>query len=437
MHLPRILIFGQPFNDSHGGGITLSNLFKGWDKDKLAVAASGHVMHNVTTDVCDTYYQLGSDEYKWRFPFKYFQRTFRSGLLKFEKNVNDNLTKRNHGLRYYIVNNIFYPTLEWLGIFHNAASYSFSGDFLAWVKEYDPQILYFQVSSYDTIVFARRLQECLGIPSVLHMMDDWPSTISQRGPFRKMWLRRIDTELRSLMNSTSLLFSISDAMSDEYMKRYGKIFIPFHNPIDTDLWTNQRKLNYSLRGDNIRILYSGRIGPGITRSLIEIAQTIDEIDLPDKTIKFHIQSPSARPETLKKLLSYRCTVLNQVADYADLPRIYSEADILVISNDFDQKGLSFLKYSMPTKASEYMISGTPILVYSPEETAVSKFFIQNDCGCCVTKPDRISLGNALANLALKEDLRKRLGNKANTIAVELFSADKVRYKFHNLLCSLN
>jgi glycosyltransferase involved in cell wall biosynthesis len=436
MNLPRVLIFGQPFNYRHGGGITLSNLFKGWDKNRLAVAASGHVMYNVTTDVCETYYQLGGDEFIWGFPFKYFQRSFSSGPLKIGKTLEDSPKKSEPRLRYYFVNSIFYPLLEWLGIYHNATQYSISNGFLAWLKEYDPQVLYLQVSSYDTILFARKMQDLLGIPSVLHMMDDWPSTISQKGPFRKKWHRRIDGELRSLMDNAGLLLSISESMSEEYFKRYDKVFMPFHNPIDTDLWTSPKKLNYSLKSDDVKILYSGRIGPGITKSLIEIAQTIDVIAIPGKTLKFHIQSPSAKPETLKKLLGYRCVVLNQVVDYAVLPRIYSEADILVIANDFDQKGLSFLRYSMPTKASEYMISGTPILVYSPAETAVSKFFSQNDCGYCVTDPNRTSLRNAIIDMVLKDDLRKRLGNNAKTIAVDLFNADKVRDKFRNLICSL-
>jgi hypothetical protein len=55
---------------------------------------------------------------------------------------------------------------------------------------------------------------------------------------------------------------------------------------------------------------------------------------------------------------------NPVADYADLPEIYSSADILVIANDFDEKAICFLRYSMPTKASEYMISGTPSGIFS-------------------------------------------------------------------------
>ncbi len=82
---PRILIFGPPFNNYTGGGITLSNLFKGWPKDRIAVAATGHVLQSVSTDVCDTYYLLGKEEQKWIFPFNYLQRTFPSGLMSFSK----------------------------------------------------------------------------------------------------------------------------------------------------------------------------------------------------------------------------------------------------------------------------------------------------------------------------------------------------------------
>jgi len=42
---PKILIFGQPFNTYSGGGITLTNLFRGWPKDRIAVASTGHVLY--------------------------------------------------------------------------------------------------------------------------------------------------------------------------------------------------------------------------------------------------------------------------------------------------------------------------------------------------------------------------------------------------------
>ena len=82
MIFPKVLIIGQPFNNDTGGGITLSNLFNGWDREKIAVACSGYLLlDNIDTEVCNTYYQLGHKEYKWIFPFNYLQRKYYSGLL--------------------------------------------------------------------------------------------------------------------------------------------------------------------------------------------------------------------------------------------------------------------------------------------------------------------------------------------------------------------
>ena len=111
MQYPRVLIFGQPFNDFSGGGITLTNLFKGWPKSKIAVTFIGHGLFNVTTDVCDTYYQLGKNEHKWIFPFNLIQRKFESGLRVYNQNapkVPVNFFQA--GIRYKIVNNFFIPS---------------------------------------------------------------------------------------------------------------------------------------------------------------------------------------------------------------------------------------------------------------------------------------------------------------------------------------
>src|SRR5690554_6135498 len=85
MRLPKILIFGQPFNQNTGGGITLSNLFRGWDKDKIAVVGTGHMLKNLDANICNTYYQLGYKDNTWIFPFNKFQKKFRSGIIETDK----------------------------------------------------------------------------------------------------------------------------------------------------------------------------------------------------------------------------------------------------------------------------------------------------------------------------------------------------------------
>ena len=87
MQLPKVLIIGQPFNNNSGGGITQANLFAGWDKDKVAVVCTDHMFNNLNPGICDTYYVLGSEEYKWSFPFNLLQRKVSSGVRKVNENT--------------------------------------------------------------------------------------------------------------------------------------------------------------------------------------------------------------------------------------------------------------------------------------------------------------------------------------------------------------
>jgi len=430
---PKILIFGQPFNNFEGGGITLTNLFKGWPKDRIAVASTGHSLYQVTTEVCSTYYRLGEEERRWRFPFNFIQRAFPSGLISFDKQENIKQIPNKTSTRQIIVDRFFFPFIHWFGLFHSLSKISLSQHFKEWLSVYQPEILYIQVSSREAILFSIQLCDYLGIPAVIHMMDDWPSTISKDGLLKKYWKAKIDKEFKQLLNRVDLYLSISNAMTSEYKNRYNKVFEAFHNPIETEAWQPYCKTNFKINYDQVKILYSGRIGPGITGSLVEIASVIDAINNTWGKIKLFIQTPSKDFKILSRLQKYKCIVINPVAEYSDLPKIFSQADILIIANDFDKQGIDFLKYSMPTKASEYMISGTPVLVYSPFEAAVARFFSDNECGFCVTEQKPEKLNAAIKLLVNDEEYRIRISNNAVRLAKELFDAEKVREKFQQLL----
>jgi len=223
-------------------------------------------------------------------------------------------------------------------------------------------------------------------------------------------------------------------MSDEYRKRYNKEFIPFHNPVEVDFWKRHPKTSYKLSNDHVKVLYSGRIGRGITNSLLELSVAVERINNSGIPVKLYIQSPSENSSLLTRLLENGNVIVNPVAAYNELPAIYSQADILVIVNDFDEASVNFLRYSMPTKASEFLISGTPVLVFSHSDTAISKFFYENKCGSCVSCHDISKLADALEHLIKNEPYRVELGNNATKLAEELFDSRKVRMKFQ---CYIN
>lgn len=436
MSFPRVLIFHQTFNDFSGGGITLTNLFKGWPIDTIAVVSKVEMMEGITFDVCDTYYELGAEEYRFLFPLNLIQRKSNSGLITSAATAGVPLSSQRLGLRDKFVNRIFFPMMHWFGLFHLLSRISLTQNLKDWLAEFKPDILYIQADKLSSLMYANMLCDYIKIPSAVHVMDDWQSRVNEKSLFGKYWRKRIDKEFRELLNKVDIHLSICDAMSVEYRKRYNKPFIAFHNPIEIDKWLPYIKADFLLNRKNVTILYTGRIGIGITESLLDVATAIDLMNDGEVNIKLHIQTPSKRQTITDLLQNFKCVSINPYVEYSQIPEITSKADILLLANDFSKEGINFLRFSMPTKASEYMISGTPVLVYAAKETAVSKFFREHECGYCLTQQNKEEIIKAIRFMIDNEDYRKKISQNAIEIAKENFNSEKVRYKFQGLLKSL-
>lgn len=430
---PKVLVFSQPFNNYSGGGITLTNLFVGWPREKIAVVSYDYMLLGISTDICNTYYQLGQEEIHWTFPFTLIKRKNQSGLLEVGKDFGNAIKGSKTLKRQKFSGYLLSLLIKWLGLDHVLSSISMSERLKAWLIDYRPELLYFQISNRESINFARNLIKYLRIPSVVHMMDDWPTTISDNSLAARYWNNKIDREFKQLLKETDLRLSICDEMSIEYKKRYGWDFYPFHNTLDLDKWTPFIRNNIRTSQGIKTVLFSGRIGKGIEHSLFDLAIAVDKLHYEGIDICLQIQSPRSTPGVIDRLKRFRSVIINSSVDYDRLPEIYSRADILVIANDFSQEGINFLRFSMPTKVPEYMISGTPILVYASSESAVYKLFQKYMCGHSVTNQSTDELANAIKMLLQDLDYRKQLSNNAVAYAIEYYDSQKVRRRFQILL----
>lgn len=426
MKYPKVLIVGQYFEMVRSGGsVTMTNLFTGWDKEKLAVSAEN--IHNPNFAVCNKYYQLGSLEIKRRFPFNLnrWKKQIKSGIIC-EKEMSASSSFTND-IKKSGSKKIYLRLLYFTGLYHYKRRYKISNEFLSWVKEYSPDIIYSQLSSIELIGLVSDLRKTLGLPIAIHIMDDWPVTISKKGLFQSYWQKTIDKRFRRLLADSKVLLSISEAMSKEYMTRYGFNFIPFHNPIDIKHWGLSSKKNYELN-DTFIILYAGRIGVGIQNCFFDIAEAISNLNLKGFKIEFHIHATNFNP-VLDELAKFDFIKLNAAVSYSELPGIFSKSDLLLLPNDFDSKSISFLKYSMPTKASEYMVSGTPILLYSSIETAVTSHALRYNWAYVVSEKNKKKLESAISELYEKKELRIKLGNTAREYAINNYDGVIIREQF--------
>ncbi len=432
MSLPKTLILGQPFNNNFGGGITQANLFAGWGKDKIAVVCTDHMFNNLNTEICDTYYILGSDEYKWSFPFSLLQRDVTSGEIKVKPVNGNTAASAAPGLRTKLIDKYFYPFLEYAGLFHRMSKITLSERFCKWLDDYNPDVIYAQATTREAVLFCQLVKEYVKKPMIYHVMDDWPSTISQKGPFKNFWHKKIDKELRALIDKSTILLSISQDMAEEYKKRYGRDFTTFHNPIEIDFWKSHQRNNYELTSTPV-ILYAGRIGPGIDSSLETIAKAIEKLNGQfNRTVQFVLQTKD-KPTWVD---NYSCVRHKGMVAYSELPKAFAEADFLYLPYDFSEESIRFIKFSMPTKAPEYMMSGTPILMFGPGETALMKDGLRNNWAKVVTENSIDALADAINDLVTNGALRKQIAETAIRIAETNYNSVKIRNQFKEVISSL-
>jgi glycosyltransferase involved in cell wall biosynthesis len=264
------------------------------------------------------------------------------------------------------------------------------------------------------------------------MMDDWPLMVTGSSLLKTIQLKRNDKAFKELLKQSDLLMSISDEMTNAYKLRYGKDFTVFHNPIDIGFWKEFQRNNYEL-SEHPTILYAGRVGIGIDESLELIAKAIEHVnDDLGLNIKFILQTMKNSSWSA----NYKCVEHRGFVAYDDLPKKFSEADFLMLPYDFSLKSIQFIGYSMPTKATEYMISGTPIIIFAPEQTALVNYAKKHHWAKIITENNIVALSEAIICLIQNKTERRKLAQNAIKIAESNHSLLKVSDEFRNILCSL-
>lgn len=435
MNFPRVLIISQPFNNDTGGGITLSNLFAGYEKDKLAVICSAYMLQsNIDTSICDTYYQLGTEEQTWMFPFNLVKRKYTSGVIKFKASQRiQNLSIEKSKFRVKMILEYFMPFLHYSGLIHVSKKLKLSDRLKTFLDDFNPDVIYVQAEDRERIAFCLELYDYVQKPMVFHMMDDWPEVISEKGFMKKFWTRKIDTELRELLNKSSEWMSICDEMSVEYKQRYGIDFIPFHNPVDLNFWKPYQKNSYELT-DSPSVLYAGRIGLGIDSSLELIARAIEQVNKELNIKARFVLQTEAKPEWAKK---YNCVQHQAFVPYSELPKVFSGADFLILPYDFSSESIKYIKFSMPTKASEFMISGTPVVIFAPAETAVVKYAQHYNWAKVITENNQKAISEVFKKLMLDKNERESIARNAINVAEQNHSSALITKKFREVIVSVD
>jgi len=414
MTYPRVIIIGETFHSRSGGGITLSNLFRDWPEGLIGVITD----RISETDPSDKhlYYQLGWDEIRYPFPFSKIQTYTKSGAYSFRNSgrngevkthINNNRTKLLKALHNYLDR-----VLELTGLSPFFYSIKLSDTLRKWILEFSPDIIYIQPFQTRTMVFGNILHKELHIPYGIHIMDDSISYNNKSIILRGRHQRYMERQFRLLVANASVRLCISEAMSAEYFRRYGRTFLHFRNPIDVDSWLPFQKRNLSCDQRHLKIVYTGRLFPPTFISLVEFCRVIHELNKEGAQIDFDIFSYDKNKKLDHKIQGLQGINLHKPVQAKKIPALIHKYDIFFLCLDFDVRAQKYAKFSISTRTSEGMISGVPVLLYAPADAAISQYFKKSYAGLVVTEHSPDKLVQAIFALWKDMELRKKLSSNA-------------------------
>lgn len=251
------------------------------------------------------------------------------------------------------------------------------------VKVFEPDIIYTCGPSVRVLKTVNYISDSLGIPVILHLMDNWPETIYTTSPLSYVFHSIMKKYLKKINQKSIVNLAISDALGRKYSTTYGVEYKMLMNPAIHI----ENKIHHI--DNDAKFLYAGSLNLNRWKSLIEIAKVIDFYQKKGNNLKFTLYVPQNDIDVYaEKFLKYGA-VLKPYVSAEKLKKIYQENDILVFAESFDKEIIDFAKYSLSTKIPEYMATGHLILAYLPEELYSSKYLKENKLAVVVSKPEEL------------------------------------------------
>jgi glycosyltransferase involved in cell wall biosynthesis len=265
-------------------------------------------------------------------------------------------------------------------------------------------------------------------------MDDTISFLNKPNLLYYYWNKKTKNVFKQLIDSSVVSISISQFMSDEYYRRYKKVFVPVRNPVELSQWLPFVKNDWAV-SETINIVYTGRLAVPNINSLYGFCEVVDSLNKLGIRISFDIYSIDDNRRFKRKIKYFRGIFVKNPIPYKDIPKLIPKYDIALLPIDFNKTGVKYAKYSISTKTSEYMISGVPILLIAPKDVALTFYAVENNCMLSVTDDKIEPITNALVRLINDKSLRESLAQKAFDVVKKDSDANMVRQEFKFLLSS--
>jgi len=423
--IPNVLILSTNF--SSGDAITSINLFSKWHKDNLFCAS---LFFNDYCRFFKSYYHIGNKEIKYMPPFNLFRKPQETNILyDCEYNEKKNERTKHTRLKWGKCNSYIQYIMLCLNPLSIHMRIRPSTLFCNWINEIKPDFIYTSVGNYAMAVFICKLMILFpNIKFIIHGYDDWIDP-SYALFFKKRFRSKANLMLKNIINGSTILLSTSQKMSNDYFLRYGKSFTVFPNPV-------QVEEKHDIIEKHNNVLFIGKIGRHNSDSILKMAEAIKAVnDKYEYELFFEIYSPIDKSIEKSLFCKLDKVLIHSWVAHDQIPNLLRKSKILYLPITNRKRVKKFVKYSMSTKMSEYLASGSPVIYVGPKGIAMTELLEENNCAFCVTDNKIKSIENAIVQIFNDPILVEEYRIKAKKLVYDRFDISVVSENFKDLICS--
>jgi glycosyltransferase involved in cell wall biosynthesis len=426
---PRVLVVGHmPFSRSTGTAITLSNLFEGWPKDRIAQIYTAPT--DPSTEVCEEFFHFPPRDSCP--PLHYALRMLGWNGRSLVQQTPAIAAVRSAADRRRAMATLF----RQLCAIADLSTVRIPKNLREWMRDYRPDVVYSMLGGVRVTRLATLVARECGVPLVPHFTDDWPATLYANGELLGLADVAVRADVRNAVHLAPLGMGISRPMADEYERRYHIPFSVFANCVDES--SSFAEPNTHKSGDlphGVRnLVYTGALHLDRWKSLQKIAIALEVINKSGSPARLTIYSPVDDLARYRNAFARQRTVqLGGSLTSGEVPAVLRDADILIHVESFAEEIRRYTRYSLSTKIPQYLAAGRPILGYGPAEVASMVHIRSAEAGIVVGVEDTAMLADQLKSLCFDVALRERLAQNGFAYAMQHHRKEQVAARFAAVL----
>ncbi len=274
---------------------------------------------------------------------------------------------------------------------------------ISWLDRFRPECVFLAFSDDFFIPqIALYVAERYNIPIVSCIGDDYYFNLRfSLNPVYWIYKLLYRRYIRKLFRHPGSAVYISDKIRDKYNAAFGL-------DGDTVYLTSEieRKPFAPIDRSAPKITYFGNIRMGRNLSLVDIAQSLAQID---PQYRLEVYSNENDPSYIRPLQENPYILYGGSVPYREVCRMMSQSDITVIVEGFRKKDIRLSRYSLSTKAADALASGCAILAYGSSECGIIEYMKSIDAAMVCTDPTKLTecIRQLIGDAALQEKYYRR------------------------------